>query len=554
MNIRTPLPLEEKSLADYVVGHARRFGGRPAIEYLGVTITYRELDRLANRLANLLRELGVGQGDVVGIHLPNTPQYLIALVAASKLGAAISGVSPLLKASEIVHQVNDAHIKVLLSLDQLFNHNVAPIDGQVPGLRAVLVCGPIDFLPLWKKKLAYALRKLPKVTLKKMQSVRVLDGWKRLNAASARKVETRVHLADTVLVQYTGGTTGKPKGAALSLRALQAEASQMEQLASYADGRETVASAFPYFHTAGLLLGILGLMHAARILVIPDPRNVELFCKAMQKYPPTMLANVPTLFQMLLDAPAFKRIDFSQLKMAVSGAAPFSPELIHRLESVIGKGMLCEGYGMTELCGVAVMNPPGHARIGTVGLPLPNVRVKIVDVETGLVEQPQGEAGEIIVQAPQAMTGYLGSPESTAKTLREFQGETWLYTGDVGTLDADGYLTICDRAKDMLIVGGYKVFSAEVESKLAELDCVELCAVIGTPDTKRPGNDIVNLFVQLKGPHRQRETRQVEEEILRFCREHMSAYKVPKQVHFQAALPLTAVGKLDKKALRLPAT
>ncbi|SDU04434.1 long-chain acyl-CoA synthetase [Pseudomonas pohangensis] len=543
-------PIAEKSLADYVESHAYRLKDRPAIEYLGTTISYGQLDAYANQLAHVLRELGVGPGDVIGSHLPNTPQYLIALVAAAKLGAAVSGVSPLLTASELTHQVNDARIKVLITLDQFFNQNVATVAANTPLLKAVLVSGPVDFLPGWKRKLAYALNKVPRIKLNPMGTVRVQRLREQMAQASSARIHTAMHFDDTMYIQYTGGTTGKPKGAELTLRSVFSSLTQMDDFARYEAGRDTLASAFPYFHTAGLALGTLGLRQAARILVIPDPRNTALFCKTMREFPPTHLANVPTLFQMLLDDPDFKHIDFSRLKMAVSGAAPFAPEMIHRLEAVIGKGKLCEGYGMTESSGVTVLNPPGRAKVGSVGLPLSNTRVKIVDVDTGMHELPFGEAGEIIVNGAQVMARYLDNPEATAKTMRDFQGEIWLYTGDIGSMDEEGYITISDRAKDMLIVGGYKVFSVEVEGKLAELDCIELCAVIGTPDKKRPGNDIVNLHVQLSAAHQKRNQDDIRTEILDFCREHMSAYKVPKQIHFAEALPLTAVGKLDKKALR----
>lgn len=544
------LAIAEKSLADYVEAHAREFGARPAIEYLGLTISYRELDEHANRAAHVLRGLGINRGDVIGIHLPNTPQYLIALIACAKLGAVVSGVSPLLTSSEIAHQVNDADIKLLLTLDQLFNHAVAPIAGQTPGLQTILVSGPLDFLPRWKQSLAYLLKKLPRVTLAEMPGVRVDPFTTRLHQASSARIHTQLHYDDTLFIQYTGGTTGKPKGAVQTLRSIFGSLRQLEALQGYVPGQDTVASAFPYFHMAGLSLAILCLQQAARILVIPDPRNVALFCQTMRKYPPTFLTNVPTLYQMLMEHPDFAKVDFSQLKMAVSGAAPFSPEQIHRLETFIGAGKLCEGYGMTETSGVSTINPPGHARIGSIGIPLPNTRAKIVDAETGTRELPAGEPGELIFRGPQIMAGYLRRPDATAEALREFDGEAWLYSGDIASMDSDGYLTISDRAKDMLIVGGYKVFSVEVEAKLGDLACVELCALIGHPDSARPGNDVVHLYLQLRPEHKGRPVSEISDEVIAFCRQHMAAYKVPKHVHVLDALPLTAVGKLDKKVLR----
>ena len=544
------LPPATTSLADRVALHARQRPYHPAMEYLGVTLSYGELELWANRMAAVFREHGIVRGDVIGVHLPNTPQYLIALVAAAKLGAVISGVSPLLTPGEMAHQVNDAGIKLLLTLDQLYNTAVAPMAGQVPGLKAVLVTGPIDFLPRWKQGLAKLLKKIPVVTPKAMAGVRVAALQPLLRRAPTTPIHCTLQAEDVIYIQYTGGTTGKPKGAVQTLGSIFSSLHQLNAVQGYVEGEETIASAFPYFHMAGLSLAVVCLHSAARILIIPDPRNVAMFCQVMRQFPPTFMANVPTLYQMLMDHPDFASVDFSRLKMAVSGAAPFSPEQIHRLETVIGKGKLCEGFGMTETSGVTTINPPGHARIGSIGIPLPGTRAKIVDAETGTQALPSGEPGELIFRGGQVMARYLGNPESTAKTIRDFEGEPWLYSGDIATMDADGYITIVDRAKDMLIVGGYKVFSVEVETKLAELACIAMSAVIGQPDQKRPGNDVVHLHVQLKAEHKQRDPDAVTAEIMAFCRANMAAYKIPKVVHVLDALPLTAVGKLDKKALR----
>ncbi|MEK6789684.1 MAG: AMP-binding protein [Pseudomonadota bacterium] len=544
------LPPTPSSLADRVALHAGKHPSHPAMEYLGVTLSYGELDLWANRMAAVLREHGIIRGDVIGVHLPNTPQYLIALVAAAKLGAVISGVSPLLTAGEMAHQINDAGIKLLLTLDQLYNPAVAPMAGQVPGLHTVLITGPIDFLPRWKQGLAKLLKKLPVVTPKAMAGVRVAALQPLLRRAPTTPIHCALKDDDVIYIQYTGGTTGKPKGAVQTLASIFSSLHQLNTVQGYVEGEETIASAFPYFHMAGLSLAIVGLHTGSRLLVIPDPRNVDMLCQVMRQYPPTFIANVPTLYQMLMENPSFASVDFSRLKMAVSGAAPFSPEQIHRLETFIGQGKLCEGFGMTETSGVTTINPPGHARIGSIGIPLPSTRAKIVDAETGTQELPAGEPGELIFRGGQIMACYLGNPESTAKTIRDFAGEPWLYSGDIATMDADGYITIVDRAKDMLIVGGYKVFSVEVETKLAELPCVAMSAVIGQPDQKRPGNDLVHLYVQLHADHKQREVSAVTAEILAFCRANMAAYKIPKEVHVLEALPLTAVGKLDKKVLR----
>lgn len=543
--------IEEKSLADYIERHVLDNPEAEALVYLGQVMTYRQLDAYGNRFAHVLRSFGCSKGDVIGIHLPNTPQYVVAVVAAAKLGCIVSGVSPLLTPPELVHQVNDAGIKVLLTLDQLFNAAIAPVDGQCPGLRAVLVSGPIDFLPGWKKWLAHALKKVPRVALKTMTLTTVQPFWPLLTRAPGKRIYTRLSFDDTIYVQYTGGTTGKPKGAELTLRSMFANARQGEAFAPYQLYRDTIGAAFPFFHMAGLSLLLVALQNGARFLVIPDPRNIDHFCKEMQRFRPTVLANVPTLYMMLADSVAFAQVDFSALRIALSGAAPFPVEAIRKLEAVIGRGKLCEVYGMTESSPLLTTNPPMRPKIGTVGIPVAGTDICLVDVETGTQEVALGEEGEIIARGPQIMKGYLNLSEASGKTLREFRDETWLYTGDVGRMDDEGYITICDRSKDMLIVGGYKVFSVEVEGKLKELEMVDLCALIGRPDQARPGNDVVHLYVQLKPEAREQDPEQVCQQVLGFCRANMAAYKVPRHVHLVDTIPLTPVGKIDKKALRV---
>jgi long-chain acyl-CoA synthetase len=542
----------ERSLADYVEEHSNHRAAQIALVYTdkGVEITWAELDAWGNRFANLLRSLGMQKGDVMGIHLPNTPQYVVALVGAAKAGVTVSGVSPLLTPSEIVYQVNDAKIKLLLTMDALYNSAVAPVGKDTPTLQHVLVTGPIDFLPAWKKWLAYTLKKVPKVELKQIKDTRVHDFWKTVSAASPTRVYTQLQFDDTIYIQYTGGTTGKPKGAELTLRSMFSNARQGEAFSPAEPGNDVIGCAFPFFHLAGLSFVLAAIQNAARFLVVPDPRNVQMFCAMMKQHPPTVLVNVPTLYMMLTDAPEFRQIDFSKLRVAVSDAAPFPVEAIRRLEAIIGEKKLCEGYGMTESSPGLTFNPPTRPKTGSVGIPLVGTDIRIVDVETGTKEVTLGEPGEIIARGPQIMKGYLNLPDASARTLRTFDGQVYLYTGDVASMDDEGYLTIRDRCKDMLIVGGYKVFSVELEGKLKELPFIEISAIIGETDAQRPDNDVVTLHLQLNAPGKQRDRNDVEAEVTKFCRDNMASYKVPKKLYFHDALPLTPVGKIDKKALR----
>ncbi|MCP5090300.1 MAG: long-chain fatty acid--CoA ligase, partial [Gammaproteobacteria bacterium] len=246
----------------------------------------------------------------------------------------------------------------------------------------------------------------------------------------------------------------------------------------------------------------------------------------------------------------FGDIDFSNLKVAITGAAPLTTTDRERIEAVIGANTLSDLFGMTETGPVHVGSPHKRSKAGSIGIPVPGADTRIVDLESGTKEMPFGEAGEIVTSGPHVMKGYLNLPDETAKAMREWRGKTWMYTGDVGYMDEEGYIFLCDRAKDMLIVGGYKVFSVEVEDKLKSLDFIAESAIVGTPDERRPGNDIVNLYVELTPESRGRDTESVREEIQKYCRANMAAYKVPRVIHIIDEIPLTPVGKIDKKVLR----
>jgi acyl-CoA synthetase (AMP-forming)/AMP-acid ligase II len=270
----------------------------------------------------------------------------------------------------------------------------------------------------------------------------------------------------------------------------------------------------------------------------------------MAKYRPQWLANVPSLYLMLLQEPGFSALDFSDLKYCVSGAAPFPVEGIKQFEEVVGTGKVIELYGMTETCVVVTSNPcDGTKKVGSVGITFPSTKIKIMDLQTGDTEVPLGEEGEIIASGPQIMARYHNKPDETALALRQHDGDVWMHTGDIGRMDEDGYLFIVDRAKDMISVGGFKVFPREIEEKLFELPAVEVCAAIGTPNPERPETEIVKLVVQKSAHHADRPDEEIKKEIIAYSREHFAPYKIPKIVEFRD-VPLTAAGKVDKKLLR----
>ena len=539
-----PPEFDDRPPGRFVELYAESLPDSTALRYFERDICYRELNELSNRLANALVTLGVGRNDVVGLHMPNIPQYVIAVVAISKLGATLSGVSPLLAPTEVARQLEDASVSVLISLDSLAKPTLQALNalGSLPDcVRAIIVTGADD------------LRQPSDLELPELAAV-TRRTYLELTADSSPKFRQRDLPADHIsLVQYTGGTTGKPKGAMLTLRGNMHNILVSHIYRPWEVGTETVASAFPLFHIAGLALMLASLRYGARSMLIPDARDLDHFCQQMVDFPPTRLAAVPTLYQAIADHPLSAEIDFSGLRNAQTGAAPITGEDRKRIEQMLHGTVLSDSYGMTESGPTVVVNPPDRCKPDSVGMPTPAVDVRIVDIETGTRELPYGESGEIIASSPALMKGYLNRPDETANSLRELHGKIWMHTGDVGVMDEEGYVYLKDRAKDMIIVSGFKVFSVEVEDKLSALDFIACSALIGSPDLNRPGSEVVKLYVELTPEGRQLDPDQVRAEILEFCRVEMAPYKVPKIIHLVEAIPLTPVGKVDKKVLRAQA-
>ncbi|MBQ24976.1 MAG: AMP-binding protein [Alcanivorax sp.] len=529
--------LPEKTLSDYVRGYAEQFPDREALVFLGHAMSYRQLDEMADRMAALFVAQGAKAGDVLGLQMPNTPQYVVAFIAAARLGMVSTSISPLMTPPEIIHQASDARVKILMTLMPFWQTSIPPVLGKVESLSTVIVSGPMDLVSGQGESVEES-----------RDGVNVMSLHDHL-PSSVDLVDTKVAMDEVLYLQYTGGTTGMPKGARLSSFNLFINNLQANVFYGYRTGEETVASAFPLFHIGGAAVLFNALRTASTFLLIPDPRDIDHFVAEMQARTPTVLAAVPALYQMLCGNETFKSLDFSGLRMAISGAAPFAKEEVQKLESVVGAGKFCEVYGMTETSPVITLNPASHFKEAHVGIPLPGTDVRIVDAEDGTRPMPQGEAGEIIASGPQVMQGYLAMPEASRKALRVMDGQTWMHTGDIGVMDEDGFIRVCDRSKDMLIVGGYKVFSVEVESKVQSLPWVAMCAVVGRPDHDRPGNDVVQLYIQ-RMPDNQASESDLKAELSTFYKANMSPYKVPREVFFIDAIPLTSVGKIDKKALR----
>ena len=540
----------EISYVDAIRPAFKNFPDTPAIIFMDVKITFSELDRYSNRFANMLIKNGLGKGDVVGINLPNIPEYIIAWLGTLKAGCVVSGVSPLLSTDEMRYQLEDSGARALVTLDAIFAGRLIHIANQLPDLKVVSTCSVGGFLPVIKRTLGKLLGKIPKgkVTPLDGKTVQPIEEVIKTRTFSDSLPEVILTPDDIAYIQYTGGTTGPPKGALLSHRNVVADLLIVQTWLGWEQGKGAALSGFPFFHIAGLFFNKNCVYLGWTQILVPDPRNTDHICDQLEKYKPNALVNVPSLFQLLIANPKFAQLDHSKLEVCVSAASPFPEESQRALEAIVGRGKLTEAYGMTETAPLSVMNPyHGKKKLGTIGLPLLNTDVKLVEPGTNR-EVAVGEPGEICVKGPQVMVGYYNRPEETTKAIDE---DGYMHTGDVAIFDEEGYLRIVDRTKDMVIVGGFKVFSKNVEEVLNGHRAIDMVAIIGVDNPERPGSELVRAYITLT-PHfaQQEDKDSLKKEIMDFAKEKLSPYEVPREIVFRDELPLTAVGKIDKKQLR----
>jgi long-chain acyl-CoA synthetase len=528
----------------------KAFPDKAALTFMGVEVTFAELDRYANRLAHFLIASGLGKGDVVGINLPNIPEYVIAWLGILRAGCVVSGVSPLLSAEQMKYQLKDSNAKGLITLDILFAARLLTIVSDLPDLKYVLTTSAGGFLPTIKKILGQFLKKIPRGKVIPLPGRVVLDFKKVINDPQYSADHPGIKIApdDIAYIQYTGGTTGYPKGAMLSHRNVVADLLIVQRWLGWEVGKGTALSGFPFFHVAGLFFNENCIYLGWTQILIPNPRNTDHICKELAKYRPTALVNVPSLFQMLMANSKFRKLDHSNLDTCISAAAPFPEDSEKELENIIGHGKLLEVYGMTETSPLTTMNPSkGKKKLGSIGLPLINTDIKLVDPGSEKMVA-RGEPGEICVKGPQVMIGYFNKPDETKLAFDE---NGYLHTGDVAIQDERGFLTIVDRTKDTIIVGGFKVFSQKVEEVLAEHPAIDMIALIGLPNPERPGSELVKAIITIKFDYPvDGDEETLKADVLKMARYKLAPYEVPKRIEIRKNLPLTSVGKVDKTILR----
>ncbi len=524
------------TMPEFLTRSAERFPQRPALDYFGRQITYAQLDELVNRFARGLTALGIRKGDTVAMLLPNIPQIVIANYAAWRIGAVTAMNNPLYTERELTDQLNLSDARLLVTLDLL--HPRALNLMQTTGVEKVVACHINDYLPFPKKQLfpfvkKEMFRKIPS----RPDTVAFCDLIARHEGAA---LENRAELDAVGAHLYTGGTTGPSKGAMITHRNMSYNTQQLRcWISDLKDGEERELAVFPFFHSAGFT-GVQNMcvLSGWTDVLIPRPEP-GVIIEVLQRSKPTLVPGVPTIYVGLLADPRFTAMDLSFIKGFVAGAAPLPLEIVQRLERLTG-GTMVNVYGLTEMTPMATATPwKGLSKPATVGLPLPNTDLKIVDLQDGITEVPTGEAGEICFKGPQIMAGYYKRPEETANAVRD----GWLHTGDIGILDEDGFLSIVDRKKDMIVASGYNVYPNEIDGILFSHPKILEACTVGVSDAYR--GETVKAFVVV----RPGETLSAEE-VVAFCRERLAAYKVPRQVAFLDALPKSAVGKILRKELR----
>ena len=523
-------------LKDALAQTAAEFPVRDALIFLDAKITYRELNEAANRFANALIGLGFKPGGKVSLLMPNMPQFVIAAYGTWKAGGVVVPNNPLYTDAELEYQINNSDSTVLVTLDLLAERMIALKPRT--GLKNIIVAHIRDYLKFPKKQL------LPFVAKDKHKNIPPAEGvfeWTNLIKRYASSDPGIPNKFDELgALFYTGGTTGVSKGVMLPHSNLSINTQQVASwFPTFERGKIMEIGAIPYFHCFGFTCSMnFCIWEGWTNVLIPRPEPQALL-EAITKYRAQLFLGVPTMYIGMMNHPDLKKYDISSLINCACGSSPLPPEVLERFENSTGCRVL-DNYGLTETTPGLIMSPYGGTRkLGAAGIPIPDTDLKIVDLETGVRELPAGEAGEILVRGPQITAGYYKMPDETAKAIKD----GWLYTGDIGQLDEDGFLYILDRKKDLIIASGYNVYPNEIDKLLASHPKIERACAVGIPDDYR--GETVKVFVTLKEGESM-----TPQEVIDFCSEKLARYKVPKIVEFIRELPTSAIGKVLRKELR----
>ncbi|HMK35194.1 MAG TPA: long-chain fatty acid--CoA ligase [Desulfomonilaceae bacterium] len=531
------LEFENITLPEALTRSAGRFPGNPALIFQGKIITYKQLDEMASKFASALVALGVKPGDKVSLLLPNLVQMVVATYGAFRAGAVVVMNNPLYTDRELQHQFNDSESTFLISLDLLVPRMIKL--REKTGITKIVCCHIRDYLPFPLKQLFPFVKKTMHRNMPAEKDVYEFTGLIKQHGPIPRPAT--VEFDDTAALLYTGGTTGVSKGVQLTHGNLSCNVQQCGAwFPDFKPGKEVVIGALPFFHSFGMTTAMniaIYYGYADVLIAKPEPKAI---LEAISKYKATYMPAVPTLYNGMINFRDLKKYDLTSLTGCFSGGAPLPLETLRNFEKLTGS-QICEGYGLTETSPVTHINPYGaKTKAGSIGVPVSNTDAKIVDVDDYAKEiTAPGESGELCLKGPQIMKGYINRPEETAITLKD----GWLLTGDIAVCDEDGYFSIVDRKKDMIISGGFNIYPRDVDEVLfSHAKVLEAC-VIGVPD--QYSGERIKAFVVLKEGESA-----TPEEIIQYCAENLVKYKVPKYVEFVPELPKSAVGKILRKELR----
>ncbi|MGD0279101.1 MAG: long-chain fatty acid--CoA ligase [Smithella sp.] len=530
---------EEICMPDILDRTALQFPHHNALIFEGYKLNFTQLKEMVDRFATCLKDFGVKKGDAVAILLPNTIQCVAAYYAILKIGAITVMNNPLYSDRELEHQFNDSGSKVLIAMDLLGNRMI-DLRPRTP-IKQIVIASIGDYLP-FPKNILFPLVAKKKKLAADVKTAQDIYRWKDCIAKyQPNPPKVKNSFSDVAMYQYTGGTTGVSKGVELTHANLSKQVQQLGAwFPAFKKGAEIMLGALPYFHVFGMSVSMnFSVFMGWSQVLVPKPQPEPLL-KAIKHFKTSFAPLVPTMYIGMLHHPDLKNTDMSCIKGAFSGSAPLPVEVIGDFEKMTG-ATIVEGFGMTETTPVTHVNPfaGGARKVGSVGVPVSDTLCRIVDLDEGTKDMPVGERGELIVKGPQIMRGYKGKPEETANTLKD----GWIYTGDIATMDEDGYFYIVDRKKDMIISGGYNVYPRDIDEVFYMNPKVQEACAIGIPDPKR--GESAKVFIVLK----EGETATAEE-MIEFAKAHLATYKLPTEIEFRKDLPKTNVGKILRKELR----
>jgi len=539
--------VEEKSVVDTFDETTEKWKDKTAVIFYGRKVSYRELRDQVDRFATALHDLGIKKGDKIALLLLNSPQFIIAYYGALKAGATLTAISPVYVSSEIKYQLEDSGARMIVCLDILYDN----VEKSGVKLDAVILTSISEYLPAMKKFLGssvlravYQKMAAPPVELFEREGFYRFQDLIKKYPPNPPKIEFNIR-EDIVTLPYTGGTTGRPKGAVITHYNFAAARELADGFWGdvIQEGKETIIAYLPFYHIYGQAVVMMGGMtqgYTSVLITTPDPDDI---LSALENYKGTIFYSVPALFEYLKDYEKTGRVNWKHIKVLVSGADALLEDTARGWEKRTG-ARIHEGWGMTETTSVGMVNPYGRAKIGSFGVPMPGTVAGIIEPE-GTKFLPVGETGEMVFKGPNVFAGYWGKPEETKEVFLEIDGETWLRTGDLARMDEEGYFYFYDRKKDMIKYKGLQVFAREVEEVLTSHPQVREAGVIGVPDPEV--GERVKAIVVLEAEARGKVS---EEDITKYCVGKLSHYMVPKIIEFRGEVPKTDIGKVSRRELR----